>query len=147
MCLGDCICIIFGQRYLPARLVMQVLLLAPVDDLLEDPTPFLPRSQSCYDLDAVPRLVLMHGQASPDLGQAPMEYYEVVADSELDDSELNNLELARPGTGRKASLQEVLDKDRMRKSHARVLTLLRSEERRVGKECLRLCRSRWSPYH
>ena len=27
------------------------------------------------------------------------------------------------------------------------LTMLRSEERRVGKECLRLCRSRWSPYH
>ena len=26
-------------------------------------------------------------------------------------------------------------------------TVLRSEERRVGKECLRLCRSRWSPYH
>ena len=24
---------------------------------------------------------------------------------------------------------------------------LRSEERRVGKECVRLCRSRWSPYH
>ena len=24
---------------------------------------------------------------------------------------------------------------------------LRSEERRVGKECERLCRSRWSPYH
>ena len=28
-----------------------------------------------------------------------------------------------------------------------VLMLVRSEERRVGKECLRLCRSRWSPYH
>ena len=26
-------------------------------------------------------------------------------------------------------------------------TTKRSEERRVGKECLRLCRSRWSPYH
>ena len=25
--------------------------------------------------------------------------------------------------------------------------VFRSEERRVGKECLRLCRSRWSPYH
>ena len=25
--------------------------------------------------------------------------------------------------------------------------IIRSEERRVGKECLRLCRSRWSPYH
>ena len=23
----------------------------------------------------------------------------------------------------------------------------RSEERRVGKECLHQCRSRWSPYH
>ena len=30
-------------------------------------------------------------------------------------------------------------------SHSSALT--RSEERRVGKECLRLCRSRWSPYH
>jgi adenosylcobinamide-phosphate synthase len=25
--------------------------------------------------------------------------------------------------------------------------VVRSEERRVGKECRRLCRSRWSPYH
>ena len=28
-----------------------------------------------------------------------------------------------------------------------VIRMVRSEERRVGKECLRLCRSRWSPYH
>src|SRR3546814_11279124 len=28
-----------------------------------------------------------------------------------------------------------------------VLRLLRSEERRVGKECVSTCRSRWSPYH
>ena len=27
------------------------------------------------------------------------------------------------------------------------LVVLRSEERRVGKECYALCRSRWSPYH
>ena len=26
-------------------------------------------------------------------------------------------------------------------------TIKRSEERRVGKECLTQCRSRWSPYH
>src|SRR3546814_15801469 len=26
-------------------------------------------------------------------------------------------------------------------------TALRSEERRVGKECVSKCRSRWSPYH
>ena len=30
---------------------------------------------------------------------------------------------------------------------AMIGTIYRSEERRVGKECLRLCRSRWSPYH
>ena len=24
---------------------------------------------------------------------------------------------------------------------------IRSEERRVGKECVSTCRSRWSPYH
>ena len=27
------------------------------------------------------------------------------------------------------------------------LKLNRSEERRVGKECASMCRSRWSPYH
>src|SRR3546814_3557697 len=27
------------------------------------------------------------------------------------------------------------------------LMVPRSEERRVGKECVRTCRSRWSPYH
>ena len=27
------------------------------------------------------------------------------------------------------------------------LTAMRSEERRVGKECTSWCRSRWSPYH
>src|SRR3546814_6319973 len=31
----------------------------------------------------------------------------------------------------------------VRGAHARV----RSEERRVGKECVSTCRSRWSPYH
>ena len=25
--------------------------------------------------------------------------------------------------------------------------MFRSEERRVGKECASMCRSRWSPYH
>src|SRR3546814_2178881 len=29
----------------------------------------------------------------------------------------------------------------------RVLSVMRSEERRVGKECVSTCRSRWSPYH
>src|SRR3546814_14435079 len=30
---------------------------------------------------------------------------------------------------------------------ARIMLVGRSEERRVGKECVSTCRSRWSPYH
>ena len=42
----------------------------------------------------------------------------------------------------------------LERTQARINALLgarlqpkRSEERRVGKECVFLCRSRWSPYH
>src|SRR3546814_2343508 len=31
--------------------------------------------------------------------------------------------------------------------HTNPAILARSEERRVGKECVSTCRSRWSPYH
>jgi GTP-binding protein len=42
-------------------------------------------------------------------------------------------------------LVTLLDRDNFL---GRILTgRVRSEERRVGKECRRLCRSRWSPYH
>ena len=34
-----------------------------------------------------------------------------------------------------------------RKGKNLIPTKARSEERRVGKECAPMCRSRWSPYH
>src|SRR3546814_17828617 len=37
--------------------------------------------------------------------------------------------------------------DAGRRGTERVLEMVRSEERRVGKECVSTCRSRWSPYH
>src|SRR3546814_1279539 len=40
---------------------------------------------------------------------------------------------------------KLLDAVRVRISTPRALQ--RSEERRVGKECVSTCRSRWSPYH
>jgi tetratricopeptide (TPR) repeat protein len=49
--------------------------------------------------------------------------------------------------GSRARLAEI---HRRRGESGRALELAkeaRSEERRVGKECRRLCRSRWSPYH
>ena len=50
------------------------------------------------------------------------------------------------------SLPEYIELLHLRVSKANALRWLadyleRSEERRVGKECLRMCRSRWSPYH
>jgi CDP-6-deoxy-D-xylo-4-hexulose-3-dehydrase len=39
------------------------------------------------------------------------------------------------------------DFDRIQQIIGQREIVLRSEERRVGKECRRLCRSRWSPYH
>ena len=65
------------------------------------------------------------------------------------------------GTGRAEGAQEkqIRSFSMRRRVHRKNITIkwkqpepkqiicLRSEERRVGKECLRLCRSRWSPYH
>src|SRR3546814_11784993 len=47
---------------------------------------------------------------------------------------------------------ETMDQRRLRMrnrpaDHARDGGFDRSEERRVGKECVSTCRSRWSPYH
>src|SRR3546814_1265900 len=40
-----------------------------------------------------------------------------------------------------------LEKYRTIRSGGMGMNPLRSEERRVGKECVSTCRSRWSPYH
>src|SRR3546814_3596702 len=47
--------------------------------------------------------------------------------------------LRKPSSGR-ARVQT-------RSTHLSVTSVKRSEERRVGKECVSTCRSRWSPYH
>src|SRR3546814_8958968 len=41
---------------------------------------------------------------------------------------------------------EMIDGDAVVRLRPRV-AITRSEERRVGTECVRTCRSRWSPYH
>src|SRR3546814_14026275 len=70
---------------------------------------------------------------------------------------LRNLGHAAPAVGRVALVNDTLSREdhfRARAtaglSQTRGITLLgacRSEERRVGKECVSTCRSRWSPYH
>ena len=43
--------------------------------------------------------------------------------------------------------QSVVEDGKSESGKMKIKRTSRSEERRVGKECLRLCRSRWSPYH
>src|SRR3546814_13959324 len=46
-----------------------------------------------------------------------------------------------------ARVSEFLQMLRGKLAEQMKLQVLRSEERRVGKECVSTCRSRWSPYH
>src|SRR3546814_1990505 len=45
------------------------------------------------------------------------------------------------------SVAPLLDEPQTRPTRASAAKARRSEERRVGKECVSTCRSRWSPYH
>src|SRR3546814_19740181 len=55
---------------------------------------------------------------------------------------LNSLRGGGGGLNPLGKLQSAAGIDRLR-----ILGSDRSEERRVGKECVSTCRSRWSPYH
>src|SRR3546814_3450368 len=71
--------------------------------------------------------------AAANLWESPTEAYEAAADLLIaagKDAEAVRAALAR-----------------YRASAGTPLTSARSEERRVGKECVSTCRSRWSPYH
>src|SRR3546814_13911493 len=54
-----------------------------------------------------------------------------------------------------AHLGQMLENPKRMTGHCRIIAIFRqiaaepfrSEERRVGKECVSTCRSRWSPYH
>ena len=52
----------------------------------------------------------------------------------------------RPTMQAPGTYKEVTPDD-LKKMDGWKVTSLRSEERRVGKECRTVCRSRWSPYH
>src|SRR3546814_5496386 len=49
------------------------------------------------------------------------------------------------GAGEKQAAQEIACQFKLLRIHPSLA--LRSEERRVGKECVSTCRSRWSPHH
>src|SRR3546814_13877094 len=72
------------------------------------------------------------------IGAHPVEAADAFLVRQLID--LDDLEIGRAHDGQHV-LVAVIHGD------CQVLARWRSEERRVGKECVSTCRSRWSPYH
>src|SRR3546814_2162760 len=75
-----------------------------------------------------------------------------VCSSDLTARELLQREGILAGSSSGTLIAAALRYCREQTSPKRVVTLVcdsgnRSEERRVGKECVSTCRSRWSPYH
>src|SRR3546814_15727011 len=73
------------------------------------------------------------------------------AEAEFSEKRLRNQQEAETRTSklaekrkRKKLKQQQLKEERKQEEHT---SQTRSEERRVGKECVSTCRSRWSPYH
>src|SRR3546814_6199413 len=67
---------------------------------------------------------------------------EDVTDGAFADTALDENSMAFRGR-----VEETLGPSVDRRIALAILDQDRSEERRVGKECVRTCRSRWSPYH
>src|SRR3546814_13509432 len=73
--------------------------------------------------------------------QALMPHGVDVTTVGVDADGLLDLEALETALGDGASLVSVMQVNN------EIGTIQRSEERRVGKECVSTCRSRWSPYH
>ena len=94
--------------------------------------------------DDLAEVMAYHAEAERRLGE--LEQYEQRA-AELDQERMRALADERREAvvvgGRRREVAPLL----AAAVEQRLRTLARSEERRVGKECALLCRSRWSPYH
>src|SRR3546814_19259948 len=97
----------------------------------------------------------MPGRFSLCVGQSPQVHAHLVPWLERGgDSGLFPHSPARPPTGERPAsppasllLRVTISSPRPRLGEGERAPGRRSEERRVGKECVSTCRSRWSPYH
>src|SRR3546814_3543377 len=83
-------------------------------------------------------------RAQRELPGGPHRHPEAALDTARIELEINlGLELMRDDLLDQVTPEAALD----RLGNGRPVLFPRSEERRVGKECVSTCRSRWSPYH
>ena len=121
----------YGNKPYPIAAVENTKQIEKAIDVMREisPIPVLPKNEvegCCYDAE---RQELVFCAAIPPqelLQRLPAEIVMATAES---------------------SYAGISENELLRQTAAAISVEVRSEERRVGKECLRLCRSRWSPYH
>ena len=138
---------IVGERYAITDPAMQQPYLKEMRDLYHGKTPMVLRPGSVTEVSAILKLanetktaiVPQGGNTGLVGGQLP--YHGEVLLS------LNRMDKIREvdATSNTITAEAGVSLGRVREAAANVDR--RSEERRVGKECSELCRSRWSPYH
>src|SRR3546814_19866810 len=81
---------------------------------------------------------------SSDVCSSDLACWTIVGKLSSSNCTAETLTATRSSTGQLAASSQVL-----RSAQAPIFFIIptRSEERRVGKECVSTCRSRWSPYH
>ena len=65
----------------------------------------------------------------------------------ISETNFRDMQAKFPGRALEKAVKGMLPKGPLGYAMIKKLKVYRSEERRVGKECLHQCRSRWSPYH
>src|SRR3546814_17965061 len=105
-----------------------------------------PRATRTYTLLPVTTLCRSRlGESSAEIGQVIKVITSIAQQTNL--LALNaTIEAARAGDAGKGFAVVANEVKELAKETAKA-TEDRSEERRVGKECVSTCRSRWSPYH
>src|SRR3546814_15277133 len=105
-------------------------------------------------LDAqIMKTVAMIHKQDPSIYDSTKTFFEHTADPDEDSTDDDEGEDGNGGASRKSHKKQTY-KDLVRQQLLEKGAELsddedqpRSEERRVGKECVSTCRSRWSPYH
>ena len=101
------------------------------------------RNIESMELEAVPGVNVIHGenaQGKTNLTEAIWLFTGAKSFRGAKDREL-----IRFGTD--SCKSKICFSSALRSQTAEIILSARSEERRVGKECASMCRSRWSPYH
>src|SRR3546814_12072394 len=93
------------------------------------------------DLGRSPHRVMLGG------GKPPKGWSAIVAPDDISTLSQTDFLMVEGGAQTASAFLKKDLVDRLLLYRAPILIGGRSEERRVGKECVSTCRSRWSPYH